>query len=354
MLSEPVLQTVEGDGYESVVYGEDHDTGLRAFIAIHSTVLGPALGGTRMLPYQSDSDALGDVLRLAEGMSLKAAAAGLDLGGGKAVILGDPHTDKTPALLHAYGKMVDKLSGSYVTAEDVGTTVADLVEVSRTTRHVSGLPRSLGGSGDPSPMTARGVVAAMRAVADRLWASRDLGDRKIALQGVGKVGSSLARLLSAEGAKVAVADTDHRAALEISRETGADLVEPDSILSEECDLLAPCALGAVLHAESIRTLRCVAIVGSANNQLEEGEDADRLAERAILYIPDYVANAGGIINISVEFEPGGYDPSIAAKRVDSIEETVKAILVEATSSDVTPTEAATRRALQRLHSAGSP
>lgn len=347
------MPAMESGGHELVVLGTDPDTGLRAVIAIHSTALGPALGGTRMYPYPSEEAAMEDALRLSEGMTLKSAAAGLDLGGGKAVIIGDPGRHKTPDLLRAYGRLVDRLGGSYITAEDVGTTVEDMLAVSETTEWVSGLPRSTGGSGDPSPLTARGVVAAMRAAALHLWGSVDLADRRVAIQGVGKVGAELARMLTAAGARVLVSDIDDEAARQVAAESGGWLLKPDEVMSVECDILAPCALGAVLNDETIPTLRCTAIVGSANNQLGDDRHAAMLADRGILYVPDFLVNAGGVINISVEFGPNGYDSEVAEARVDAIESQVSSVLVEAGARGLTLNEAATEMALERIDGARS-
>jgi leucine dehydrogenase len=342
------MPAMESRGHELVVVGADSDTGLRAVIAIHSTALGPALGGVRMYPYPSEEEALQDALRLSEGMSLKSAAAGLALGGGKAVIIGDPSRQKTPQLLREFGKLVDRLGGAYITAEDVGTTVDDMLSIAETTGWVSGLPRSAGGSGDPSPMTARGVVAAMRAVAKHLWGLADLTDRRIAIQGVGKVGAELARLLAEVGARVLVSDIDERAARQVAAERGGSWLEPDEIIGTECDILAPCALGGVLNDDTIPALGCEAIVGSANNQLAEDRHGLMLAERGILYAPDFVANAGGVINISVEFEVTGYEPDVAWARVDAIESQMLFVLEQGGVRGLTPTEAATEIALERI------
>lgn len=347
MVDQPVLEEMAADGHETVVFGRDSSSGLQAIIAIHSTVLGPALGGTRLYPYTSEAEALHDVLRLSEGMTFKAAAAGLDLGGGKAVLIGDLE-HKTPEMLHSFGRLVERLGGSYITAEDVGTTVSDLVEVSSTTRWVTGLPFDMGGSGDPSPATARGVVGAMRAAGQQLWSSADLADRTIAIQGVGKVGSHLARLLAEEGATVLVSDIDRPCAEEVAESIGAEPCPPDEILTRPCDVLAPCALGGVLDQATIPRLRCAAVVGSANNQLADPACAERLAERDILYVPDYLANAGGIINISAELDPGGYDADRALDMVDDIEDRVGQILAQAVASGTSPAEAAAALARRRL------
>lgn len=335
-------------GHETVTFAVDEATGLKAIIAIHSTVLGPALGGTRFYPYPDEEAALVDVLRLSEGMTLKAAAAGLDLGGGKAVVIGDPDEVATDALLEAYGAAVDRLCGAYVTAEDVGTTVEMMSVVARRTRHVKGLPRELGGSGDPSPMTARGVHVSMQAVAEHLWGDPSLRGRTIAIQGVGKVGAPLARRLAEDGARVLLADIDTEDVEVLAAELGAEIVDSDAILRVDCDILAPCALGAVLSARTIPTLNCAAVVGSANNQLEEDADADRLAARGILYAPDYVVNAGGIVNIAVEVETGFYSRDTATERVDRIGARLTEILAAASREGVTPQAAAERLAFERI------
>ena len=286
-------------------------------------------------------------------MSLKSAAAGLALGGGKAVIVGDPSRHKTPALLRSYGRLVHRLGGAYTTAEDVGTTVEDMLAVAETTGWVSGLPRAVGGSGDCSPMTARGVVAAMRAVAAHLWGSADLTGRRVAIQGVGKVGAELSRILTEAGARVLVSDIDDEAARQVAAETGGSRLGHDEVMSAECDFLAPCALGGVLNDDTIPTLRCAAIVGSANIQLDKDRHAPMLAERGIHYAPDFVVNAGGVINISVEFGVNGYRPEVAGARVAAIESRLSSILVAADARGLTPTETATEMARERINRACS-
>jgi glutamate dehydrogenase/leucine dehydrogenase len=343
-----VLQSMTEGGHELVLHAADASTGLEVIVAVHSTVLGPALGGTRFFPYPTERAALVDVLRLSSGMTLKAAAAGLDLGGGKAVILGDPDHIGSEALFEAYGRVVDSLGGRYITAEDVGTTVEDMAVVARRTRYVKGLPLDMGGSGDPSPMTARGVQVSMRAVAAHLWNSPSLAGSRIAVQGVGKVGGALVGLLTAEGADVLIADIDRDAVEEVADLTGAKIVPHDDILSTPCDVLAPCALGAVLSRTTIPELRCAAIVGSANNQLATREDAMRLAEAGILYAPDFVANAGGIVNISVELEGVGYTEERAAERVDRIFDRMSEILDVARAGAISPLAAAESLAIQRI------
>ncbi|MCL1595549.1 MAG: leucine dehydrogenase [Actinomycetia bacterium] len=322
-----VFDTIGTPEYQSVHFGVDHATGLRSIVAIHSTVLGPSLGGTRFFPYTTEEDALTDVLRLAKSMTYKAACAGLAQGGGKAVIIGDPTTDATDDLFKAYGRFVDGLAGQYITAEDVGTTVANMEVVATQTHHVSGLRRDHGGSGDPSPATARGVIAAQRAVANMLWGDPDLRGRKIAIKGVGKVGMSLAERLTGLGAELVVADVSERATDLAATRYGAKVVDVDEIHRTHCDIFAPCALGGDLNDRSIPELSCTAVAGSANNQLADVGAGDQLRSIGILYAPDYVVNAGGIINIAAE--DGGYTTAKAAQMIDRIYDNLIEIMTTA-------------------------
>ena len=340
-------------GHEEVLFGSDPTSGLRAIIAIHSTTLGPALGGTRFFAYPSESDAITDVMRLSEGMSYKAAVASLDLGGGKAVIIGDPREIKSERLFRAYGRLIDSLGGRYVTAEDVGTTTADMELIARETRHVTGLPRARGGSGDPSPATALGVFHAMRAASASLWGDPNLRGKRVAVQGVGKVGGALVELLVDAGATVAIADINTTEVARLVEVHGVSSVAPDEILFTECDILAPCAMGAVLSEASIPLLSCDAVVGSANNQLAEDKDAERLADRDIVYVPDFVANAGGIINIADEAAGRNYSWDRAIEVVKRIETTVESILDRASVHSTTPHAAATAIATERIASVAS-
>lgn len=345
-----VFDAVAGEGHEQILYGYDQVSGLKAIIAIHSTALGPALGGTRFFPYESEPDALNDVLRLARGMTYKAAAAGLDLGGGKAVIIGNPHTDKSERLFRAYGRIVDSLQGRYITAEDVGTTTGDMDVVRRETPWALGSSVALGGSGDPSPVTARGLLAATRAVAQKLWGDPDLAGRRFAVQGVGKVGSAFVRLLVEARAEVMVTDA-YEPAIESAVESfDVKRVEPDEIYEVDCDIFSPCALGAGLNEDTIPLLRCQAVVGSANNQLASPEDAERLAERDILYAPDFVVNAGGLINVYDELS--GYSKTRALHRVDAIFDATLHILEKAERHQVNPNEAAVMVADERIRDIG--
>jgi leucine dehydrogenase len=348
-----VLKEMRRDGHEQVVFCQDDAAGLRAIIAIHSTVLGPALGGVRMWPYASSDEALHDVLRLAQAMTYKAAVSGLPLGGGKAVIIGDPKRVKTEDLLRAFGRAVEGLNGRYLTAEDVGMTVADMEIVRKETKHVTGTSEKAGGSGDPSYLTAKGVAYAIETCLKEVYGDPSVRNRTVAIQGVGKVGYQLGELLATAGARLIIADTDSQRAMLARREFEGWRVEPDEILQAECDVLCPCALGGVLNRKSIPKLRCRAIAGGANNQLEDPADAVRLEERGILYAPDYVVNAGGIINILVELQGGrkGYDRVKAERLAKKIPLTLQEVFRKARAQGTTPAQAADELAEARLDEA---
>jgi glutamate dehydrogenase/leucine dehydrogenase len=333
----PVFQHF-GDEYEQVVFGHDAGTGLRTIIALHSTALGPGLGGTRFKPYATEEEALVDVLRLARGMTYKHAAAGLPFGGGKAVIFGDPAAVRTDDLIRAYARQIDGLGGRYLTAEDVGTTQADMDLIAEVTPYVTG---TTGGSGDPSPATAWGVFNAMQAAV-----GDDLAGRRVVVLGAGKVGAALVGHLVDGGAKVMVADVRPEAVERMVEGHGAVAVDVDQALTVEADVVSPCALGAVLDETSIPTLRARVVCGAANNQLATPEDGARLAAAGIVYVPDYVANAGGVINIAEE--PGGYDRDRAWARIAGIADTVRTILATAEAEGITPAEAADRLVRRRL------
>jgi leucine dehydrogenase len=343
-----VFEVMTADGFEQVAYCHDAATGLRAIVAIHSTALGPGLGGTRFYPYASEEDALIDVCRLAKGMTYKHAVCGNDLGGGKAVILGHPAELHSEALFRAFGRFVEGLSGRYLTAEDVGTTQADMDIISRETRHVTGVSESLGGSGDPSPATAWGVLWAMKAVAERLWGTPSLSGRHVCISGVGKVGAALAEHLAAEEAKLTVADVNTAAVDAVVARDGAGAVAPEAAHAVACDIFSPCALGAVLNATTIPELHCDAVVGSANNQLAELDDAERLRQRGIVYAPDFVANAGGVINIAEE--PHGYDRQRAYDRIRTIHDTLLRVFDRAEADGTTTAAAADLLAEERIAS----
>ena len=345
-----VFDEVATEGHEQVLYGYDKVSGLKTIIAIHSTALGPALGGTRFFPYESEAAALEDVLRLSQGMSYKAAAAGLDLGGGKAVIIGDPRTDKSERLFRAYGRIVDSLQGRYITAEDVGTSTGDMDMVRRETRWALGASVAEGGAGDPSPVTARGLFAAARAMAQYVWGDSDISGRRFAVQGVGKVGSAFVQLLVEARAEVIVADSYEPSLAAAVEKYGVKPVEIDDIISVDCDIYSPCALGAGLNERSISKLNCQAIVGSANNQLATEEDGARLAARGIVYGPDFVVNAGGLINVYDELT--GYSKVRALHRVDAIYDATLKILKTAEREGISPNEAAIHVAQERMRDIG--
>ena len=303
----------EFDGHELVVFGHDATPGLRAIIAVHSTARGPAAGGCRMWPYASTAEAVADVLRLSRGMSYKNALAGVPFGGGKAVIIGEAHEAKTPPLLEAFGRFVDSLAGRYITAEDVGTTIADMAHVARATRYVSGLGAAPGrAGGDPGPKTALGVYLGIKAALRFRLGRADLDGVTVAVQGAGGVGYHLCGQLAAEGARLFVADVRRAAVQRACEQFGARAVAVEDILALDVDVLAPCALGGVLNIESIPRLRARIIAGAANNQLAQGQDGAALRAAGILYAPDYVINAGGIISVSREYHGGATEAQVIA------------------------------------------
>lgn len=312
-----IFRHLEKHDYEQLVFCQDKASGLKAIIAIHDTTLGPALGGTRMWPYASEEEAIVDVLRLARGMTYKSAAAGLDLGGGKAVIIGDPHKDKSEALLRAFGRFVEGLNGRYITAEDVGTTVADMDIVLRETRYVCGLSAKAGSSGDPSPVTAVGVWKGIKACAGAVWGEESLAGKTIALQGLGKVGYHLARHLHDDGARLIVTDTVAERVARVTAELQVQTVAPEAIYDVPCDIFVPAALGAVLNDDTLARLGCRLVAGPANNQLAEARHGELLHQKGILYAPDYVINAGGVINVADELN-GAYDRERALRAVEII------------------------------------
>ena len=335
-------------GHEQVVFCSDPGSGLRAVIALHSTALGPGLGGTRFHPYASMDAALADVLRLSRAMSSKNALAGLDHGGGKAVILGDPHRDKTPALLRAYGRFVESLGGRYVTACDVGTYVADMDVVAEETRWATGRSPEHGGAGDSSVLTALGVFQGMRAAAQHVWGEPTLAGRRVGIAGVGKVGSRLTEHLLDDGAEVVVTDVDGAAVarvLERHPEVGA-VGDADELARTPLDVFSPNALGGALDDETVAALRAEVVCGGANNQLATPDSADRLAARGITYAPDFLVNAGGVIQVSDELH--GFDMERARGRTTAIFDSTLEVLRTAEAEGVTPAVAADRLAERRI------
>jgi len=336
--------------HEQVVYCCDNGVGLKAIIAIHDTTLGPALGGARMWPYKSEKEAVRDVLRLARAMTYKSSAAGLNFGGGKAAIIADPARDKNAALFRSLGRFIEALNGRYITTEDVGTSVRDMQHIREETAHVTGLPLSWGSSGDPSPLTGFGVYQAIKSCVKEVSGSDSLQGRTVAIQGLGKVGSHLAQHLLDEGVNMVVTDVNPEAARKAREEFGAKVVSPDEIYDVDCDIFSPCALGGVLNRQTVPRLKCQIVAGGANNQLEADEDADLLQERGILYAPDFIVNAGGVINLSMEYGMK-YDPELAKARVAEIYHTMEKVLSLAKSERTTTARAADRLAWERIEEA---
>lgn len=323
------------DAHEHVVFAHDHRTGMRAVLAVHDTHLGPGAGGVRMRPYATTEEAVTDVLRLSRGMSYKNALAGIKLGGGKSVLIGDPKTDKSPALMRALGRAIHGLGGRYLAAEDVGMTLADMEEIAHETPHVFGRDPKAGFGGEPSPMTALGVLLSIKLSVRRALGRDDLSGVVIAIQGAGAVGADLARRLGEEGAQIMIADVNEHRAQETAQLCGGKVIATQDVLSADVDVLAPCALGAILNDETIPTIRAKVVCGAANNQLARPEHGLALAQRGILYAPDYVANAGGIINVAYEVG-GNYDATAVEAHIARIPSTLEQIFEEAASEGLTP------------------
>jgi leucine dehydrogenase len=343
-----LFDTIADMGHEQLVLCQDSATGYRGVIAVHSTVLGPALGGTRFWSYATDEDAIVDALRLARGMTYKNAVAGLNLGGGKSVIIGDNKTADREMLFRAHGRFVESLGGRYITAEDVGTSTADMDYVHMETDYVTGLA---GRSGDPSPVTAHGVFRAIQASARERWGSDDLSTRVIALQGCGHVGYYLAKELHETGAKLVVTDIDPERVKRVVNEFGARGVGSDEIYTVQADIFAPCALGAIINDKTIPALKVEIVAGAANNQLLEERHGDELDRRGIMYTPDYVANAGGVINVYSEL--AGWTSARSFRKADEIYETVLKVFEIARSEKIPTYLAADRLAEQRIRAVGS-
>ena len=341
------ISEIPVEGYERVVRGVDSQTGLHAIVAVHDTTLGPALGGLRMWNYASEEGAVFDVLRLAKGMSYKSAVAYTGLGGGKAVMIGDSKTIKSEGLYLAMGRLIDSLGGLYTTAEDVNTSIGDLEIVRRATKYVTGLSRDDGGSGNPSPYTAYGVYLGVRAALGWALGNDDPKGKTIAIQGVGAVGGPLAERLAEAGATVYAADRNQARLDVLTEKHGVKQVKADEILSMECDLLAPCALGGILNDESIPQLRTKAVAGAANNLLLKPEHGKALSDRGILYAPDYVINAGGIVNVSAEFHDGGYNEEAALRKIERIPQALKELWTISKEEGIPSSDAADRLA-QRI------
>jgi leucine dehydrogenase len=343
-----LFDTIAGMGHEQVVLSHDPAAGYRGVIAIHSTVLGPALGGTRFWNYASDEEAIIDALRLARGMTYKNAVAGLNLGGGKSVIIGDNKTTDRELIFRAHGRFVDSLGGRYITAEDVGTSTSDMDYVHMETKSVSGLA---GRSGDPSPVTAHGVFRSIQASAKERWGSDDIANKVIAMQGCGHVGYYLAKELHEAGAKLIVTDIDADRVKRVVKDFGAKAVKTDEIYGQKAHIFAPCALGAIINDKTLPQLKVEIVAGAANNVLHEERHGDELEKKGMLYAPDYVANAGGVINVYGEL--AGWTSARALRKADEIYDTILKVYSIAKADKIPTYEAADRLAEQRIRAVGS-
>ena len=340
-----LFETISHTDHEQVIFCNNNDVGLKAIIAIHDTTLGPALGGLRMWPYGSEQEALNDVLRLSRGMTYKAAVSGLNLGGGKAVIIGDPRKDKSEALFRALGKFIDSLHGRYITAEDVGIDVNDMEFIFQETNNVVGVHQVHGGSGDPSPFTAHGTLQGIKAALQYKFGNEDVGKYSYAVQGAGHVGHYLIKMLREEGAKVFATDINEDA-VEDARSMGAEIVGLDDIYDVEADVFCPCALGAVINENTLPRLKFKIVAGAANNQLATDECGDELENRGILYAPDYAVNAGGLMNVSIEFE--GYSKERAVRMTRTIYYNIGQIFKIAKREGIPSWKASDRMAEERI------
>lgn len=345
-----IFETIARTGHEEVVYCHNQDAGLKAIIAIHNTVLGPALGGTRMWPYANEAEAINDVLRLSRGMTYKAAVSGLNLGGGKAVIWGDPATDKSEALFRAFGRFVNSLNGRYITAEDVGIDVNDMEWVLKETEFVTGVHQVHGGSGDPSPFTAYGTLQGLMAALCRRFDDEDVGKYSYAVQGVGHVGMEFVKLLHERGAKIFVTDINQASVQRAVDEFGAEAVGLDEIYDVDADVFSPTALGGTINEKTLPRLKCKVICGAANNQLASNEIGDELTGRGILYAPDYAVNAGGLMNVSLEID--GYNRERAMRMMRTIYHNLIRIFEIAERDSIPTYLAADRMAEERIAAIG--
>lgn len=344
-----ILEYMRKYGHEQLAMWSDPETGLKAFIAIHDTTLGPSCGGLRIWPHATEEDAIMDVLRLSRAMTYKSAAAGLKLGGGKGLIWADSRTDKNDDLLRSFGRFVDSLGGRYITTEDVGMTPDDVKVIRQVTKHVVGLPKDMGGAGDTSPLTGLGVYLGMKAAAKAIWGNDSLKGRVIAMQGFGNVSSQTAMHLMEEGIELYVSDI-HEESLERARKIGAKIVAPDAIYDVDADIFSPCALGGIINDDTITRIKAKVIAGGANNQLLEPRHGAELRKRGILYAPDYIINAGGIIQAAAEFE-GILDPERTRRTTEGIYETTERVIHISEAEDIATSEAADHLAERRIQEA---
>ena len=345
--ADPVFGQLSFNDHEQIVFCHDKDTGLKAIIGIHNTVLGPALGGTRMWNYANEWEALNDVLRLSRGMTYKSAITGLNLGGGKAVIIGDAKTQKTPELMRKFGEFVHSLGGKYITAEDVGMETSDMDLVHEVTPYVTGISESKGGAGNPSPITAYGVFMGMKAAVNYKFGSQTMEGKKVLVQGVGHVGAALVDQLYNEGAQIFISDINQEKLLELSKKYQATIIPGEEIFNQELDVYAPCALGAIINDSTVNTIKTKVIAGAANNQLaDEKTHGKILMDRGIAYAPDFLINAGGIINVYAELE--GYGKSEILEKTKNIYNTTLDIFKYAEDNQITTHQAALNKAQERI------
>jgi leucine dehydrogenase len=336
-------------GHEEVIFFSDRNCGLKAIVAIHDTTLGPALGGTRMWPYASEEEAIEDVLRLSKGMTYKAAVSGLNLGGGKAVIIGDPNKDKSEALFRTYGRYIESLNGRYITAEDVNISVEDIDHIYAETNYVCGIAKAHGGSGNPAPYTALGVFRGMEASLTQKFGSRSIKGKTVAIQGVGSVGLELSKIIHQNGGQIYFTDINEKNIQRMKEVIpAAEFVEPSKIYSIACDIYAPCALGAAINDDTINSLNCKIVAGAANNQLKENKHGQILKDKGILYAPDYLINAGGLMNVSIEFE--GWNDFKSRRMIDTIYDTTLNIFNISEEQNIPVNQAADVLAENRIES----
>lgn len=345
--TDSIFDQLNAFGHKKVVFCNDPDTGLRGIIAIHDTTLGPAFGSTRMWSYKSEADALYDVLRLSKSMTYKCAIAGLNMGGGYSVIIGDSRKDKTEAMMRKFGRFVKNLNGEFITSEDVGTNPRDMEYIRMETQHVTGIPESLGGSGDPAPIAAKGVFMGIKAAVREMYGNDTITGRSVIVQGIGHVGETLVKLLRDENAKVYISDINEDRVRQVSKKYGAEAVSNNSIFDIDADIYSPCALGATINTETINKLKCGIIAGSANNQLQDEQvHGKMLLEKGILFAPDYVINAGGIINCYSELM--GFSKKRTMQLTENIYEATRNILKLSKLENISTTEAANKIAEKRI------
>lgn len=343
----PIFNQLSHLGHQQVLFCNDEETGLKAIIAIHNTVLGPALGGTRMWAYENEAEAFNDVLRLSQAMTYKAAITGLNLGGGKAVIIGDSRIEKTEAMMRRFGKFIQNLNGLFITTQDVGTSPKDMEYIRMETQYVTGIPEAMGGSGDLSPVTARGVFMGIKACVRELFGTDSLAGKSVAVQGTGHVGENLVSLLRAENAKVFVSDINEERLIKVAKRYGAEAVNNNKLFDLDFDIYAPCALGSTVNSETIARLKCAIIAGSANNQLaDEKADGQLLLDKGILYAPDYLINAGGLINCYSELS--GYSRKRTIQLAENIYEATREVLKKSKQENIPTNIAANKIAEKRI------